>query len=205
MESETGIRRIHKFVYTDSEVINAAFDESVASCIRAHAINFARFLQHIHQHSVEVQMNAAPDAFRVRSYHKDGGVDPTQASGVQPRLMTTEMAIDLREFEQYDFRSELSEVELIFCLKELKGLLTLCEQADVLEVELFFTLSGAPVKVSCEQPGGMDVSLVLATLAPSTDASQGEEKEEAEEEAQLSQLPPPPQLPGQDSYQGRYF
>jgi len=149
MDSEMGIRRIHKFTYMDSEVINAAFDEGSASSLRVQARNFTTYLQHIHQHSVEVQMDAAPDAFRVKSYHKVTVQDPLAAGGQagQPRHMTTEMSIDLTEFEHYDYRAEEREVMLIFCLKELKGLLTLCDQTDVMDMELFFVESGAPVKV----------------------------------------------------------
>jgi len=173
MESEIGIHRIHKFTYQDTEVVNAAFDHSTASGLRIEARLLTTYLTHIHDDSKEVQISASPDIFRVLSYHS-AQADLPLGSVVNKR-MVTEMTIATSEFDMYDYREEGATTDLVFCLKELKGLLNLCEHSDPLltDVTLHYTSGGAPIKFECENDS-LSMHLIMATLMSPSDVSESQ-------------------------------
>ena len=61
----SGMRKIHKFNYSDCEIISAIFDESSASIIRSEPKLFTQLLDHFYQ-SPEISIEASPNAFQVR-------------------------------------------------------------------------------------------------------------------------------------------
>lgn len=110
------ITRTYRFRYVDCEVLSAVFDEANCSYLRAKPKLFSQLLTHIYQ-SPEVCFEAGSDYFSVRSFHK-ASENPTSEGG-NTRYMRTGLSVNIQEFEQYEFASDLQAEELIFCVKEV--------------------------------------------------------------------------------------
>lgn len=147
MINENGMRRTHKFSFQDSEVVSAMFDEESSSKLSVEPKIFAQVLEHLHQTAGEIEIDASVDSFRIKSFHQEQAVEISAVSGLR-RYMSTEMSLDTAEFDLYEYRSSEREEELVFCIKEVKAFLGLCEANEISDLRLFFSESGVPIKFS---------------------------------------------------------
>ena len=78
--------------------------------------------------------------------------------------MSTEMSLDTSEFDTYEYKSQNESEQLVFCIRELKALLSLCDAVETInDLYLFFCSSGSPIKFSTKCMS-FEVSLIMATL-----------------------------------------
>ena len=87
-------------------------------------------------------------AFRVKSYHLDQDVNVLNNVVGLRRFMITEMSLETSEFDCYEFKSKNDEEQLVFCIKEVKAMLSLCEAVEAISTDLllYFCGSGSPIK-----------------------------------------------------------
>lgn len=111
------ITRTYRFRYQDCEVMSAVFDEDNCSYIRAKPSLFIQLFNHIYQ-SPEISMEIEKNKFSVRSFHKSSEQLAVDGSAV-PRYMHSGLSVNIQEFEQYEYLSEMQSEELIFCMKEV--------------------------------------------------------------------------------------
>ena len=163
MTNEASIKRTHKFDYQDTDIVNAYFDEQQASKLTVYPKVLNGLLEHLHQTSGEIAVEVSENAFRVKSFHQDLGLQ-VDTKGHAHNYMNTEMVLVTTEFEKFDYKSDESEQELVFCMKEMKALLSLCEQIEgMTPLNMCFCGTGSPIKFSCESLEFV-VSLTMATL-----------------------------------------
>jgi hypothetical protein len=127
------------------------FDEENSSRLSVEPKVLHQVLDHLHQASAEIAIDASSSIFRVKSFHQEQAAEAASFSGLR-RFMSTEMSLDTSEFDVYEYRSEERNEELVFCMKELKAFLGLCEANEVPDLRLFFCGSGMPIKFSIETP-----------------------------------------------------
>ena len=167
---DNGIRRTYRFHYSDTDVLNAAFDEDDTNLLRIQSKQFHDLLSHIHTQSSEISIYATEDTFKVKSHHnKDASSSSSSSSNSLSSLskhMNTELSIGLDEFEQYEYHNTQKETEMVFCVKEIKGLVALCETPDVgcSDILMYYTVADSPIKFYCENEY-FTSTLVLATTA----------------------------------------
>ena len=125
-----GIRRTHRFLYQDSDIISATFDESSSSYLQCQPKVLSELLAHIHtKWSEEVAWDIGPSSFRLRTFHGHRAMDrapPANAvTGIGRAHMSSEMCINpTSEFDVYDFRSSEPQ-EIVVCVKEVRAVLCL--------------------------------------------------------------------------------
>jgi len=176
-----GIRRTHRFPYQDTDVVNAVFEESPSLCsLRSVPKVFSKLLEHTQ--SAEIALEADRHIFRVKSFHHDrvslannrmAFSRRGEKSYFRNEQMSSAMTLETREFEEYHFRRPragtsageglLSE-ELIFCVREVRGFLGLCDATQVDEFMLQFSEAGKPIRFSCSLDGSFAAQLVMATM-----------------------------------------
>ncbi len=108
-----GITRCTRFYYSDCEVMNAVFYDDECSYIRMVPKLLAHVLQNMHR-SPEVSFQASPTSIMIKSHFL-----PEVWLQDYRVIMNTGMTISTNEFEVYDYRSESTKEELVFCVKEV--------------------------------------------------------------------------------------
>jgi hypothetical protein len=147
MINDNEMRRTHKFSFQDSDVVNAIFDEVGSSKLSVEPKIFTQVLEHLHQTTGEIEIEASADSFHIKSYHQEHDVEISTLSGLR-KYMSTEMSLDTAEFEVYEYNSSVGGEELVICIKEVKALLGLCEANEVADLCLYFSQSASPIKFS---------------------------------------------------------
>jgi len=174
-----GVHRIHRLQYRDCEIVHAQYEEEGASILKSEPSVFVQLLEHVRQ-SPEVALTCSRDSFKVSSFHK------SEAGDGKRQQMNTELDINISSFDEYIFMrgdddhnydalsvtegvaaaspSPQNSTRIVFCAKEVRGFVSLCEACEIDGFTLFFTLSGQPMKLFCKRNSCFEVSLVLATL-----------------------------------------
>jgi len=80
-----------------------------------------------------------------------------------PHVVLTSIDINFLKFKHYLIRGQEASEELVFCMKELKAMIGLCEAAELQDLTFQFTGNGMPVKFSCIH-SAFTASLIIATL-----------------------------------------
>lgn len=174
--SELGTKKTHRFYFQDTETLNAIFPENDFSLIIADPKLFLRLLEHI-RHSIEIIVEVTSNSFRIKSFH--------QASDKQNqhRYMTSDITSPLDTFDTFRYLSSSDCEELIFCVKELRALLSFSESFEGSELALKFTNCGSPIEFVLKY-GNVEIVLMLATLShPSQVRMPQEQEAQAEEKA----------------------
>ena len=164
-----GIKRKHKFHYTDVQSYNVVFQENDANYIKASPQTFARILEHIPS-SPEINIYADHNNFKVQSHSRLGS---------ESKKLSTELCIKTDEFDEYVYRGDDDGVCIIFTIKEMKALLGVCEAKSIDEFYLFFTSAGSPIKFSCRSEF-FSVSLVQMTISDNTKVRDDEKQSDSE-------------------------
>ena len=172
--SELGTKKTHRFYFQDTETLNAVFPENDYSLIIADPKLFLRLLDHI-RHSIEIIIEVSSTSFRIKSFH--------QASNKQNqhRYMTSDITSPMDTFDTFRYISSSDCEELIFCVKELRALLTLSESTEGSELAFKFTNCGSPIEfiLKC---GNLEIELMVATLSHSSQVRVPPESENPAEE-----------------------
>lgn len=168
-----GVRRTHSFPFSDCEIISATFDDEGVSSLRADSKIFGQLLEHLYK-SPEIAIEATKESFKLRSYHGQSDVDESK------KFLETGLSVDIHEFDSYDWHlpprfasvnaaaetaiiTSPPSVILIFCSRELRALLVLCDAANVGEVSLFYSDTGLPIKLNCSHDD-FTVNLIMTTM-----------------------------------------
>ncbi|XP_006860914.1 PREDICTED: cell cycle checkpoint control protein RAD9A [Chrysochloris asiatica] len=159
-----GVRKIHNLSFQDCESLQAVFDP--ASChhvLRAPAKVLGEAVQPFPLALAEVTLGITRGRRVIlRSYQEDEAADSTI------RAMVTEMSIGEEDFQQLQAQEG---VAITFCLKELRGLLSFAESAN-LSLSIHFDEPGRPAIFTVED-SLLDGHFVLATLLEPDPQSQG--------------------------------
>lgn len=181
--SSTGIVRTHKFKYSDCDVLSAVFNETGVSTLKAAPKVFSQILSCMYQ-SPEIAIEAMPSEFKVRSYHAPSDQD-------QPKHLDTDLNIDIEDFDFYDCKPmDLEErftdsnaddtgydqadnamhpsrakKELIFCVKELRAILHLCESVSFENLQMSFSTPGMPMKLQATKEH-FTAQAIVTTIIP---------------------------------------
>eukprot|EP01031_Cornospumella_fuschlensis_P036909 gene36909-44778_t len=154
---QSGLVRSHRFHYMDCEILNAVFDESKCSYIKVRPKVLSQLFEHFYR-SPEVIASASPTTFCVKSFHT-----PAASSSENLRYMNTGLNVKMRDFDVYDYRSELDQLDMIFCMKEVAAFVGYCEAIESGECDCFFSAGGRAMKYSSKQDL-ISTQLVLATI-----------------------------------------
>ena len=186
----TGIVCTHRFKYSDCDVLSAIFDDEGASTLKCPHKIFDQVLNNVYQ-SPEIAITASHSEFKVRSHHSPAN---EAQSGEIKKIMSTEQTLDIGGFDFYEFKGEedgegdeglapmngaaagtansRAQQELVFCTKELKAILLLCDGVGLDDIQVCFRTAGLPIKF---QVSGdlLTAQVILTTLVPRTPGSNG--------------------------------
>ncbi|OQR91119.1 hypothetical protein THRCLA_09105 [Thraustotheca clavata] len=154
------ITKTHRIKTTDTQTLRPIFDKaSSLNRIKIRPYHLTTLLQHIHG-TDEVSMTCSKTQVRFESYYNN----PLDVKN----HVHTETTVDTREFIAYTFQSDQdSIVQLIFCLKEIKAMLSYCDSCGLTELTLYFSEGGSPILFSTESISlaSFAAQIVLSTLA----------------------------------------
>jgi hypothetical protein len=94
--------------------MNAVFNDDECSSISMVPKLLAHVLQNMHR-SPEVSFQATPNSTAIKSFFQ-----PQVLLQDYRVIMNTGMTINTHEFDAYDYRSEFTKEELIFCVKDVR-------------------------------------------------------------------------------------
>jgi len=174
-----GVHRIHRLQYRDCEIVHAQYEEEGASILKSEPSVFVQLLEHVRQ-SPEVALTCSLDSFKVSSFHK------SEAGDGKRQQMNTELDVNISSFDEYIFMggaddhnhdvlsvtegvaaaspSPQNSTRIVFCAREVRAFVSLCEACEIDGFTLFFTHSGQPMKFFCKLDSCFELSFVLATL-----------------------------------------
>ncbi|TMW59603.1 hypothetical protein Poli38472_004672 [Pythium oligandrum] len=163
------ITKTHCMKVHASQIMRAVFDKSTcASHLVARQFHLASLLAHIH-HSNEVAVTCSETHVKFESY--------VPATGDGKAQLHTETAVESAEFQAYSLEPNShsidSSVQLIFCLKEVRALLSFCKASDVSEIGFYFSTGGSPVLFTAESTAmaKFAVEITLSTVTTFLPAS----------------------------------
>lgn len=117
-----GIRRTHRFIYQDSDIVSAMFDETSSSCLQCQPKVLIELFAHIHSRwSEEIAFDISQRNFRLRTFHHNNDrSNPTAPTAIGRAHMSSEMCIDpSSEFDIYNIKSAEPQ-EIVVCCKEVR-------------------------------------------------------------------------------------
>eukprot|EP00743_Colponemidia_sp_Colp-15_P010398 GILK01011448.1.p1 GENE.GILK01011448.1~~GILK01011448.1.p1 ORF type:complete len:462 (+),score=64.60 GILK01011448.1:70-1455(+) len=178
LHCKSGMSKTHKFVYSDCEIFQAAFDrKDCKHSLRASPKLLSHGMGNFPLNLEEVSLVVHHDTVKIKSHLDNVLSDASKA-------MQTELAILASDFEQFGVEAA-SEISLTFCLKEFRAILSICEFAER-DVGFYFQGPGRPILFTAEHSEHADtrtafsVTLVVATLV---------EDSAMEDDSQLSSSP----------------
>ncbi|KAL7688733.1 hypothetical protein Plhal304r1_c018g0064571 [Plasmopara halstedii] len=170
------ITKTHHMKVQSCQILRAVFDKDTSpSRWRTRQHHLSSLLAHIH-HSGEVSVTCLPTHVKFESHFSS-----ITASKAQ---LQTETAVESAEFSEYILQpvstSIDSSAQLIFCIKEVRALLSFCKTSDVLEVSFYYSSSGSPVLFEAESTSmaKFSIEMALSTVTAFLPASSQEKSEE---------------------------
>ncbi len=116
--------------------MNAIFDETQGSYLQIRSKFMSQILQHFYR-SFEVAITATVNSLTIRSFYA-----PEVLLQDHKHIMNTGLNVSIQELDHYDFRSQYTQEELIFGVKELTGFVGYCEAIEMNTFDFFFTSGG---------------------------------------------------------------
>jgi len=190
-----GIKKLYKLTYEETEMIQAVFNKdncphqllSKSRLLQDAIVNFSNNIE-------EITLVAQKSGIKLKSY-----IDDPKAIS---KLLQTETSLSAHDFEEYRFSAEGTTPELTFTLKELKAILSFCEQTN-LPVSVHYERAGRPVIFSLNFYGALVADFVLATLQEQLSQSDvsGTPASVGSAAPSKASSQPPPQPPQQQQQQ----
>lgn len=140
----------------------------------------------------EICIEPSEDSFKIKSFHQISQNPDVNAitNIVKRNKMTSSITINVEEFDVYQFNPKLIDIaqrtqssndEVIFCLKELKALLTFCDSANLNQFAFWFGIPGDPIKLSCKHTY-FEVNLIMSTLESKVSYATEEDDQQQQQE-----------------------
>ncbi|XP_076041140.1 cell cycle checkpoint control protein Rad9 [Oratosquilla oratoria] len=149
-----GIIKTYNLCFIECETLQAVYDKSTCP---HHFTSQSRLLSEVvvnfQLNQEEVTFHTAPDKITVRNYVED---EPDPAKAIH-----TELTLQADEFDEYLISEE---VEITFCLKELRAVLGFTEPVN-LPISAFFSEPGSPIIIIVENSPLFEANFVFATLS----------------------------------------
>ncbi|XP_070690383.1 cell cycle checkpoint control protein RAD9B [Pempheris klunzingeri] len=147
-----GITKTHNLQFQESEALQAVFAPHLCpNVLKAPARLLGDMVMHFPVSQEEITLSMTPLRVSFRNYY-EGGNDHV-------KMMCTEMSLHPDEFDYFQVGLNL---DITFCLKELRGLLSFAESL-CLPVSVHCAAAGKPVCFSVEDMV-LEATVVLATL-----------------------------------------
>lgn len=149
-----GVVKTHDLSFQECESLQAVFDTGqCAHALRAPPRLLVDAVVHFPLTLAEVTLSASPGGkVSFRSYLEE----ETEPG----RMMMTELSLSEDEFQSFHVKQE---IQVTFCLKEFRGLLSFAESSN-LPLNIHFDIPGRPAIFTLEDPV-LEAHLVLATLS----------------------------------------
>ncbi|KAL1915532.1 uncharacterized protein VTP21DRAFT_6656 [Calcarisporiella thermophila] len=163
-----GIVKTHKLIYEQCETFHAIYDKRNCShhfTISPHTLS--NWIAHFHTKLDEITMSCGPGWIRFRSF-TDEGLAAEQAEDFYKRPLSTELGVDVEEFEKFNVQCD---IELTFNLKEFKAIIAYAEAMN-LSLSVWFDSPGKPLLLTFEHADHVSADFVLATLSEQMGQSQ---------------------------------
>jgi hypothetical protein len=169
LHCKLGVRKTYELDLEESDTLQAVYSkENCPNRMQVAAHIFSLCLNNFPVNLEEITLVLCKDYVRVKSY-----VDNQKTENVLKKLLLTELTLSTGDFESYEFTSN-REVELTFCLKEMKAILQFCEK-QTQPLAFFMEDEGKPILMSVSIPKTFEADFVLATLLdPTADQSQSQ-------------------------------
>jgi len=165
--------------------MHAVFDRESSNSFACQPVQLSHLFNTIHGTN-EVSLTASGDCIKVTAH----------ANGEEPSsFLQTHMTVLPQDLDRFDLLDSFTPSELIFCVREVRAFVTLCEQMGGV-IGFYFTQSGWPVMVVAESgDSSMNAEMIVATLENRELEQKNHSKEEEEEEntPTNTNIPPPNQ------------
>lgn len=173
-----GIKRIYKLFFEDVVSLQALYARTYPNKLVFKPGPMLESLQNNFQPNLEeITLKVTREFVRISSY-----IDPNRCKWSKNiffkfllislkananKLLRTELTVSKQEFLEYNVRDN---VDLTFCLKEMKAILSFCETSGQ-SVSLFYDCPGKPVLLVLQFFSLIEADFVLATLLDQSDTS----------------------------------
>jgi len=157
LHCKMGVRKTYRLNVEDCEPLQAIYDR--ASCrnrLVAKAKLLADSIGNFSGTPDEVTLVLQKNHATLRSY-----VDDQKADDLKAKVVNTTLTIGQDDFETFELARE--NIELTFCLKEMKAILGFCEAVSQ-PVSIFIDEGGKPILLSVKLYNAFEADFVLATL-----------------------------------------
>ena len=196
---DTGILRLHRLQYSDCEVIDAVFEDQGASRLQASNKIFNQMLSNMYQspeiavlptqdefkvrsfHAIDhgqdkkhvtTDLNIETQDFDFYECKEEGNRSAGGGRGGGSSSACSGPGGDgTNDVADSDSQVEAnrSKKELVFCVRELKAILGLCDSIGNENFNMYWTTAGMPVKFECKTPGlGFTGTVILTTVVQRT-------------------------------------
>jgi hypothetical protein len=153
-----GVRKTYEIDVEESDPLQAVYSkESCPHKMQVTAHTLSMCLSNFPVSLEEITLVLSKDFVRVKSY-----VDNQKNESLLKKLLLTELTLSPGDFENYDFNAD-HDIELTFCLKEMKAILHFCEK-QTQPISFYMDGEGKPILMSVSIVNTFEADFVLATL-----------------------------------------
>lgn len=131
LHCEQNITKTHCLGISDCQVMRAVFDkENSPNSLASRVYHLSCLLAHIHDTN-EILIRLSDTSFQLQSYFPN-------PDDVRSHIQT-QTQVDIEEFNEYQVTVA---TELVFCLKEVRALLSWCDASDLDQLTMYCSTSG---------------------------------------------------------------
>eukprot|EP01097_Dermamoeba_algensis_P012152 TRINITY_DN997_c0_g1_i2.p1 TRINITY_DN997_c0_g1~~TRINITY_DN997_c0_g1_i2.p1 ORF type:complete len:434 (-),score=102.74 TRINITY_DN997_c0_g1_i2:1587-2888(-) len=159
LNCKLGVKKVYRLTYGDGDGLQALYNkEACPNKIVARASLLIESFNNFHKHVEEITMTISKRSLTLKSYFDDNKGNKHAA------ILNTELTLFSHDFDEYHVERE--GVELTFCLKEVKAILSFCEVLGQ-PVSIFYERGGRPILFAINCYNSLEADFVIATLLDS--------------------------------------